>query len=60
MYMIDLSLPHSLAIITAIVNKSIETGVFPNKWKCALITKKTVDNFGDLRSISILPALPKI
>ena len=62
--MLLLTLPHSLKVITAIVNTSIVTSTFPNAWKTALITplpkKNNVAEFNDLRPISILPCLSKV
>lgn len=59
-----LTLPHTLSIITDIINKSIVTGVVPHQWKKALIIPlPKVDHpkeFKDLRPISILPFLSKI
>lgn len=64
MFMIKLTLPHSMPALLAIVNKSVTEGVFADAWKCSIITpipKKTkIDSFEDLRPISILPALSKI
>ncbi|XP_059047597.1 uncharacterized protein LOC131843024 [Achroia grisella] len=57
--MILFTLPHTLPIITAIVNESILKGIVPNQWKIALITpisKVTQPNdLKDLRPINILP-----
>lgn len=62
--MIRLTLPKTLSIITAIINRSIATHTFPAQWKKALIRpipKKTIiDNVKDLRPISILPVLSKV
>lgn len=62
--MITLTLPHTLNVITAIINKSLETGIFPQQWKCAKVKPipKTQhpNEFKDLRPISILPFLSKI
>lgn len=62
--MIKLTLPKTLPIITAIINKSIETNTFPEQWKAALvrpIPKNTSPNeLKDLRPISILPILSKV
>ncbi|XP_059049710.1 MYCBP-associated protein-like [Achroia grisella] len=62
--MILFTLPHTLPIITAIVNESILKGIVPNQWKIALITpisKVTQPNdLKDLRPINILPFLSKI
>lgn len=62
--MLLLTLPHSLGTITAIINKSIMSSVFPDAWKVALVTplpkKSHVSSFKDLRPISILPCISKI
>lgn len=62
--MLLLTLPHTLGAITAIINKSISTSVFPDAWKVALVTPlpktNNVTSFKDLRPISILPCLSKI
>ena len=50
--------------LSCIVNSSLETGIFPNKWKTAIISsifkgnlKTNRDNY---RPISILPCLSKV
>ncbi|CAK1588448.1 unnamed protein product [Parnassius mnemosyne] len=62
--MIKLTLPRTLAIITAIVNQSIKTGVFPDIWKRALVKtipkKSNPNELKDLRPISILPLMSNI
>lgn len=62
--MIKLTLPQTLPIITKIINKSVETHTFPSLWKKALVRpipkKDTVEDFNDLRPISILPILSKV
>jgi hypothetical protein len=62
--MILLTLPRSLNTITTIINKSLETGVFPEQWKRAVIKPipKTQHplSYKDLRPISILPFMSKI
>lgn len=62
--MILLTLPRTLGVITAIANKSIQTGVFPEIWKEAIVKPlpKTTcpKELKDLRPISILPFLSKI
>ncbi|CAK1581581.1 unnamed protein product [Parnassius mnemosyne] len=62
--MILLSLPCTLDAITAIINKSIVTGIVPNKWKEALVTpipkNENPVELKDLRPISILPFLAKL
>lgn len=62
--MILLTLPRTLKAITAIVNRSIETGVFPQQWKIAIVRPvpktKHPNEYKDLRPISILPCLSKI
>jgi hypothetical protein len=44
--------------LSCIVNSSLETGVFPNRWKIAKANIAT--NRDDYRPISILPCLSKI
>ncbi|XP_063831734.1 uncharacterized protein LOC135080943 [Ostrinia nubilalis] len=62
--MIMLTLPRTLSAITAIVNNSIKTGVFPEQWKIAIVRPipktRHPDEHKDLRPISILPFISKI
>lgn len=62
--MILLTLPHTLGLITAIVNESIESGTFPDAWKTSIVRPIPKTNnpagYKDLRPISILPFLSKI
>uniref|UniRef100_A0A2A4K4N4 Reverse transcriptase domain-containing protein n=1 Tax=Heliothis virescens TaxID=7102 RepID=A0A2A4K4N4_HELVI len=62
--MIQLTLPTALHTIVAIINKSIETKVFPDSWKIALVKPipktKNINELKDLRPISILPVLSKV
>ena len=62
--MILLTLPHSLPIITAIINTSIDSRIFPSLWKTALVRpipkNPNPSAFKDLRPISLLPYLSKI
>ncbi|CAG4992189.1 unnamed protein product [Colias eurytheme] len=62
--MILLTLPTTLKVITAIINRSLATSTFPSIWKIALVRPlpKTdnPEDFKDLRPISILPFLSKI
>ncbi|CAK1601335.1 unnamed protein product [Parnassius mnemosyne] len=62
--MIILTLPAMLKVITATINKSIETSTFPSSWKIALVRPLPKNNdpkdLKDLRPISILPFLAKI
>jgi hypothetical protein len=62
--MVILTLPRTLGFITAIVNLSIESGVFPDIWKQALVKPLPKINnpfeLNHLRPISILPFLSKI
>lgn len=50
--------------ITHILNCALEIGYFPTQWKHSLISpipkKNNPTNFGDLRPITIIPALSKI
>ena len=59
-----LALPFVSHIITDILNKAIEEGIFPSQWKIALVTPlhkggdpNTLSNY---RPISVLPVLSKI
>ena len=62
--MIKLLLPRICLIITHIVNASFETGIFPDRWKKAII--KPIPKIdipmspSDFRPISLLPVLSKI
>jgi hypothetical protein len=62
--MIRMTLPTTLPIITYMVNRSIETGICPDDWKCARVKPiakgSSIENYKDLRPISILPVLSKI
>lgn len=62
--MILLTLPRTLGVITAIVNRSIQSETFPKIWKEALVKPipKTShpNDLNDLRPISILPFMSKI
>lgn len=62
--MLLMTLPRTLTIITAIVNQSIATGIFPDCWKAACVRPipKIVSpvDLKDLRPISILPLMSKI
>ncbi|CAK1582481.1 unnamed protein product [Parnassius mnemosyne] len=62
--MILLTLLRTLTVITRIINKSIETSVFPKQWKVALVKptpkKPHPNEYKDLRPISILPFMSKI
>lgn len=56
--------PHILPFLTNIVNTCLSDGVFPKPWKHALVLpvpkKSGIMEFGDLRPISILPAMSKV
>lgn len=58
------TLPESLAVLTRIVNRSIETSTFPDGWKIAVVRPLPKNNnpqvINDLRPISILPCISKI
>lgn len=62
--MLLITLPDSLSTITALINHSLVTSVFPEAWKSALVTplpkKSSVTQFQDLRPVSILPCMSKI
>lgn len=62
--MIKLTLPVTLDIITYIINQSIKTHTFPDSWKIAKVIPlpkiTSVENYKDLRPISILPVMSKI
>lgn len=62
--MIIQTLPHTLNIITSIINQSITTGVVPDIWKQAIVKPipKTSDpvELKDLRPISLLPFMSKV
>lgn len=62
--MIKLTMPHSLLVIKAIVNKSLFCGIFTGLWMRAVISpipkKSKVERFAESRPISLLPALSKI
>lgn len=64
MDMVLLTLPHTLSLITGIVNKSITTSTFPSQWKIAKINPipkiSHPTDLKDLRPISILPVLSKV
>jgi hypothetical protein len=62
--MILLALDDTLPIITDIINASIQFGVFPEAWKIAKVRpipkSSKVDNYKELRPVSILPLLSKV
>ncbi|CAG4957224.1 unnamed protein product [Colias eurytheme] len=62
--MIRMTLSVTLPVITSMINVSISEGIFPDCWKVARITplpkKDIVNDFKDLRAISILPVMSKI
>lgn len=62
--MLILLLPNLLHVYTAILNKSILSGVFPAPWRKALIRPISKNNNpltpSDLRPISILPCFSKV
>ena len=61
---LKLSAPAIIASITKICNLSIETGIFPDKWKEARVTPLykggEKDQCSNYRPISVLPVLSKI
>jgi hypothetical protein len=61
---LKLTLPYCLTPLVHIINCSLLSGVFPSKWKCALIKpipkKAKPIVFSDFRPISLLPILSKI
>jgi hypothetical protein len=62
--MILLTLPRTLKVITAIINRSLQSGIFPDIWKVARVKPipktNTPAELKDLRPISILPFMSKI
>lgn len=62
--MIQLTLPFTLPAIAEIVNNCLKSNKFPDSWKIAKIKpipkSSKVEDFKDLRPISILPVLSKI
>lgn len=62
--MIVMTLPHTLNVITSIINCSIVTSTFPDQWKIASIKplpkNANPSTLKDLRPISILPCLSKV
>ncbi|KAG7296539.1 hypothetical protein JYU34_020328 [Plutella xylostella] len=62
--MIMLTLPQTLTVITKIINKSIQTKVFPEDWKTAKVKpipkNSNPQSFKELRPISLLPILSKL
>jgi hypothetical protein len=62
--MLLLTLPQSLGAITAIINSSITLGVFPQRWKVAVVKPlpkcESPTSISDLRPISLLPCLSKV
>uniref|UniRef100_A0A1B6KSQ8 Reverse transcriptase domain-containing protein n=1 Tax=Graphocephala atropunctata TaxID=36148 RepID=A0A1B6KSQ8_9HEMI len=62
--MINAVSPYALGAITYLVNKCLETGVFPKEWKKSIVRplpKVTAPKTKqELRPISILPAMSKI
>lgn len=62
--MLLMTLPHSLSAITAIINRSITSGIFPETWKMAVVKPIPKNShpsaLTDLRPISLLPCLSKL
>jgi hypothetical protein len=62
--MVLLTLPRTLAVITAIINKSLHSGIFPCVWKEGRVNPipklNNPSQLKDLRPITILPFLSKI
>lgn len=62
--MLMLTLPRTLTVITAIINRSIVTSSFPDLWKIAIVRPipkvSNPTSVRDLRPISLLPCLSKI
>lgn len=62
--MVLLTIPRTLKVITTIINRSLETGVFPESWKVAMVGPLPKIphpmQIKDLRAISILPILSKV
>ena len=53
-----------VAPLTKLYNKSLETGVVPNQWKCSNITPVhkggSCDNPGNFGPISVVPVVAKV
>ena len=62
--MIVMTLPHTLTVLTDIINRSIVTSTFPDQWKTASVRPlpkvSNPSTLKDLRPISILPCLSKV
>lgn len=62
--MLLLTMPRTLGIITSLINRSIQSGIFPEAWKVAKVRPLPKINnpvdLKDLRPISILPFMSKI
>jgi hypothetical protein len=62
--MLIMTLPHTLDIITDLINTSILTSSFPDIWKVAIVRPlpkvANPSQLKDLRPISILPCLSKV
>lgn len=62
--MIRMTLDVTLPIITFIINSSLTQSIFPSPWKQAKVKPlpkcTTVEEYKDLRAISILPVLSKV
>ena len=62
--MINMTLPHTLNVLTDIINQSIATSTFPDQWKTASIRPlpkiANPSTLKDLRPISILPCVSKV
>src|SRR5436190_5492449 len=56
--------PYAITAITHLMNKSLQTGVFPQSWKTSVVhpvpKKQSPSTVQQLRPISILPAMSKI
>ncbi|XP_063377522.1 uncharacterized protein LOC134664707 [Cydia fagiglandana] len=62
--MLKLTMPRTIPVLLHIINTCLLEGCFPTGWKEAVVTplpkKDQVNDYRDLRPISILPAMSKI
>lgn len=62
--MLMMTIPRTLTVITAIINRSITTSSFPDLWKLAIVRPipkvSNPSSIKELRPISLLPCLSKV